>query len=544
MSDKLNRWKSLNKEINNYNKKYRIGQALIDDDYYDELKSELELLQDELGIHNNLNIIQDPVNGPKVKHSYPLLSLDHGFGEEAVHNFIKKRGDSTFPIIVEHKIDGISLAIRYIDGKLNQIITRGNGVEGMNVTEKLSHLQIPRQINYSHDLEVRGEMYTTFEQFQLIKDKFASPRNYCASFVHSKNQMYIIPLFFAIHDCINFPCTDYLGLLHSLQNLGFPFIWHKIAHTTDEIVHILNQVVQNRAQIEYPIDGIVLKINNMEIRQRLGSHLTAPRYACAIKIRANNKQTTIRDIQVSVGKFGTVTPVALFDPIFIDGNKLSRASMHNVNELKKNRYGIGDRIIVERAGDSVPQIISKIYDNHNPFLIALCPSCNSNLIDVNNGLLCPNSWQCPGQKIARIRHFCSRNAANIDGISTKKIQQLVELNLINNPIDFFALKLDHLKCVRGWDKKSINNLHVAIKRAVNIKLANFLYGICIPNVGYGTAVNLAKYYHTFSNFLLSINKEEVQNVPNIGAVTLQSIKNFINSDLEKWIYRATDYLKI
>lgn len=540
--DLLKKYLNLKKTLDKYDKKYRMGISLIDDDYYDELNLELKKIEEEMDI-KRIDKIKDPLNGQKIKHTIPMLSLDHGFEEEAIKNFINRMGIYSFPLIVEHKVDGVSLSIKYKDSKIHQILTRGNGLEGIDVTDKLKYLHVPKKINYSDELEIRGELYTTFSEFEKIKNNFTSPRNYCASFLHRKVMNFSIDLFFVAHDCITFKDNDYLTILQKLQNLKLPVVWNKTVNNLEDTVELFWQVMNSRDKIEYPIDGIVLKINDSKKRMELGSHLTAPRYAMAVKVRATKKTSEIKEIFFSVGKFGNITPVAIINPVKINNFTVNRVSMHNINEVNANNYGVGDIIEIERAGEAVPQIVRKVFDANSQSIITNCPSCNKVLVKTKETIKCPNSWNCPSQKIARISHFCSRNAMNIEGLSEKRIHQLIEEGLISFPNDLFKLQLSQLADLDGWNYKSAENLLENLEKSRKPDFENLLFALCIPNIGYGKAIEIKKHVGDLDSFIELFKKSMIIDLPRIGRVAGESIFNFLNSSDSLWISELKNEIK-
>jgi len=535
----VKRYKLLKEAVKKHNTQYRLGQPLLEDESYDQLLLELKNLEAELQLQTSSGIT-DPLYGTKINHVKPVLSLDHGFEEAAIRDFIKRMKTHAFPLILEHKIDGVSLSARYLDGTLNQLLTRGNGIQGIDVTNKVSHMMIPNRIEYLGNLEVRGELYTTFEEFERIKHDFTSPRNYCAAFLHGKHVSSRIKLFFAIHECFNLEKSTYLETLDALEKLGLPVVWRTLAHTEQEAIDIFWQQIQNKYTLEYPIDGIVLKINDNHAREEMGSHLTAPRYAFAVKMHPKPTQTKILNIELSIGKFGNITPIAIIEPVKINGYEINRVSLHNIEEIERNQYGIGDLVSIEHTGDAVPQISNKIFDAQNKFIISKCPSCDQKFNIENDKLKCTSGWTCLDQQVARITHFCSRNAMNIDSLANKKIKELVVAGLIKLPIDLFKLTRADLGNIYGWNKKSMNKFFHNLEKSKANALDKFLFALCIPNVGYGVAKKIAANFNTFDTFTDAF-KNGIPVIPGIGKVIIESIKNFLQ--METWIYELRRYLK-
>lgn len=548
----LKEWKSLVRQIDLYDKSYDEGLPLINDNLYDELRNRLAYIESIIGIQKDspLHKIRGEAHGNKIRHSELMLSLDHGFGIKSINGFINKiqnTGHNPFPIIAEHKIDGISLAIRYSNGNI-QILTRGNGIEGIDVTEQMQYLDIPRNIN--ENIEIRGELYMKHHDFAKIADKFSSPRNYCASLIQNKYSIPNAKVSFAPHNamiCDKHNIISYIDKINYIKELGFKPIISWICNNQDDCAEVFKGVESNLKNIEYPIDGVVYKVNCLEIWNVLGSHNTAPRYAFAAKFHKIIYETTIRDISFQIGKFGTITPVAIFDCIEIDGNKITRATIHNVDELKKNSYGVGDKIGISRAGDSIPYINSKLFNADNFKIIDRCPCCGFALEQFEKTLRCNNSWNCIEQKIDRIYHFCSIEGFNIKGVGLNIIKEMVQSGFISKPIDIFNLPSKilnkELYLSKGWNVKSINNLLLSIEKSKNVRFANMIYALCIPNVGYGVSKGLAKYYPNFDAFITNF-KYIPDKIPGIGVKIIESIKTFLHAEDNKWIFALQDKIII
>lgn len=548
--DLLAKRKRLSAEIRKHNKLYQKGIPLIRDDYYDSLCRELKELENTLGqaLNSPLTSIHNSQRGNKVDHSEPMLSLDHGFGVKAIQAFLKRitnNGIEVFPLVIEHKVDGVSLALRYANGELKQAITRGNGKYGIDVTKQIQSLEVPRSVDHMHDFEVRGEMYVTFDEFERVKDSFSSPRNLCAAIVHSKNPVNNVRLRFAIHSCIGINVNTYTGRIDYVARLGFETIQRAIANDPDECVMTFEKIELERPTIKYPIDGVVLKLNNIRDWEELGTHRTAPRYAFAVKFTPISQTTTIREIKLQVGKSGTITPVAIFDPIQIDGHNISRASLHNIDELYQSKYGVGDIVSISRSGDTIPYLSEKIFHAGNDPVVTNCPSCNSVLEKFEKTLRCLKLWECQAQKVARIDHFCARNAFNIDGLGEESIKDMVQNNFIYYPIDIFDLpekiksgELD-LAQLPGWNTKSVNNLIRNIELSKVVKLANFLFAAGIPNVGYGNAQTLASNFSGFDELFQYFRDNTEPIVNGLGKITCKSIKSFLEDEREAWILRRS-----
>lgn len=571
----LDEWKKLATQIRKHNKLYEQGKPLIGDDYYDLMTSRLAWIEGIIGPQRNSPIREVRVTegAKKIEHLAPMLSLDHGFLGESITNFLKKLRNLTndpFPIIAEHKVDGIALALRYVDHKLSLALTRGNGNMGTDVLSRIKYLDVPQEIAHPGTVEIRGELFMRFADFEQIKDRFSSPRNACAAFLQNKEPISYMKVGFFPHNVIGLQAHTYLELINSL--LGFKIFEREVCNSEQDCLDFFAKTQEKRDKIEYPIDGVVMKMNDIKECEKIGFHRTAPRYAFAAKFSPFFKKTTIREIEMQVGKFGTITPVAIFDPIEIDGSVIRRATLHNFDELQKHGYGPGDEILVSRAGDTIPYVCEKVYDAKNPISIQNCPSCGAKLGPFEKTLRCPGGWACPEQKADRLEHFCSLNAFNINGMGKKVVRSFIEQGFLQYPCDIFDL-LNHRKQILemdGWSEKSVTNLMSAIEKAKLTPLAKMIFGLCIPNVGYGNAVSLAEHFGSIENLILEFGSNELikwsldrqglnteirnsaQNQQSlaidasptgIGKITLSSIRNFFNSDNQEWIKSLINKMK-
>ncbi len=545
-------WKDIAKKIKIYDKKYSYGQALIEDSSYDALKSKLKDIENIIGKQKNspLDVIGE-VEEETVPHKHPMLSLDHGYGTDSISKFYQKIHNAIKKVptmILEHKIDGIAASIRYKDGNLEYVLTRGDGASGIDITKQSEYIDgIPKNIS-ENDFEVRGEIYMSFVDFEKTSE-FKSPRNATAGILRNKSLDFIAAhkLKFIAHGFISSDFDSYESGIKFLNNNGFKTPKYYLSKSENESAEIFNRI--NREKIEYPIDGIVLKINNLDICEKLGAHRTAPKYAFAAKFPPKNSKTFIENIEMQVGKFGSITPVAIVDPIEIDGVRIQKVSMHNMQELKNKNYKIGDEIILARAGDVIPYILEKISSSKNVNSpqddTEICPSCSSKLIWESVSMKCTNQWNCKSQAILRIEHFISRKAMNISGLGNKNIEKLFDAKILQKPVDIFkikdlVLKNDYqIKSLLG--SKVAKNIYEKIEENRKISLHKFIYALCIPNVGYGNAKTISDNCESFENFIKTFSKNEIE-IKSLGPVIINSIKKFINE--EKWIFNAYEELLI
>lgn len=543
-------WSNIADKIKGYNQAYDQGKSLIDDDGYDALKVRLFQIEQIIGKQpkSPLYEVGSNLSANKIPHIHPMLSLDHGFTVDAIHRFVKKVSNSTadvFPMIAEHKIDGVAISLRY-DGNF-VAVTRGNGKEGVDITSQIKFVEIPRSLDLK---EVRGELYMTYQEFEKLQYKFSSPRNACAALLQSKTPLPWLKVEFIAYNSYGYTHLTYVEKIAHLQSLGFKTPPNKICANVADCIDFFTETetMRNQNKLPYPIDGIVLKLNSLADWDKLGSHRTGPRYASAIKFLPKSATTVITDIIPQVGKFGVITPVAVFDPVMIEGSKISRATLHNFSEINEKQYGIGDKILVSKAGDTVPYIQMKIAGNNAPFKLINCPSCGSTLTQFEKTLKCNQSWNCTAQKIGRIQHFCSRDAFNIMTLGAKTIEEFVNAGYLNTPLDIFALE-DNIACGKiklkeGWQVKSIQNLIDGINNARNIDMSNFLFALGIPNLGLGQASAIAKCISSFSQFVSIYKNQENFSIKGIGRILIQSIYNFLHDNTQGWIYGLTNHCNI
>ncbi|QEK38456.1 NAD-dependent DNA ligase LigA [Candidatus Cytomitobacter primus] len=567
----LNEWKQIAKQINKYDKKYAHGIPLISDISYDALKQRLEDIENIIGKQKNspLNKIGE-VEEETVPHENQMLSLDHGYESESISKFYKKIHNaikSEPEMVLEHKIDGIAVSIRYKNNKLNYVLTRGDGFEGIDITKQSEYISgIPKTLSLDN-FEVRGEVFMTFKDFEKTNG-FKSPRNATAGIIRNKEMSFIAShnLQFIAHSFTNFSkFNKYIDMIHFLRNEGFKTSDYFISQDENKSIQIFKSI--NRDEISYPIDGMVLKINDLKICEELGNHRTAPRYAFAVKFAPKSSSTFIENIDMQIGKFGTITPVAEVKPIEIDGVEIKKVSIHNMLELKNKNYNIGDEIILARAGDVIPYILEKVShkmeginhkegkeDKKNKDTInsdnisnlpEYCPCCETKLIWDSVTMKCTNGWKCKKQSLLRIEHFVSRKAMNISGLGSKNIEKLFEHQIIQKPNDIFKI-IDLVLNNDGMIKKLLGtkvatNTYESIKANQNIALNKFIYALCIPNVGYGTAKTIADHCKTFDEFIKTFSDKEVE-IKGLGPVIIESIKSFITEEM--WIFDAYQNIQI
>ncbi len=487
----------------------------------------------------------------KVKHRKPMLSLDNVFNEKEflefqkkLRRFLKMPEDFPIPTVAEPKIDGLSASLHYQDGQFVLGATRGDGQAGENVTANLRTVRdIPLHLlgdSFPKSLEVRGEIYMTLEDFEELnksrkqqnESDFANPRNAAAGSLRQLDSTITAsrPLHFFAYYAQNLEgnlTKTHSELLEKLQTWGFTVNpYHKLCNEFGEMLAYYQEMQETREQLNYEIDGLVFKVNDQLLQERLGVVGRAPRHSIAFKFAAEQAETVVEDIILQVGRTGVITPVAVLRPVIVGGVTVSRASLHNEEEIRRKDIRINDTVIVQRAGDVIPQIVkalenkrlstSQIYNFTDN-----CPCCNSKLHKTPGQIAkrCLNGFGCEDQAIQRLIHFVSRDALNIDGLGEKNIAKFYGLNLITSPVDIFTLEgrnqssKESIENWEGWGKQSTQNLWDAINKARTIPLDRLIYAIGIPQIGQTTAKLLAKHYKTFEKFLeniISVNQNDAK----------------------------------
>lgn len=494
----------------------------------------------------------------KVKHRVPMLSLENAFTSEDVINFFDRIRrflslDNQEPIdcIAEPKIDGLSAALHYQNGRLKLAATRGDGSEGEDITENVKTINnVPIMLsgnNIPESIEIRGEIYMSrADFFQLNQQRqqegepeFANPRNAAAGSVRQLDPSVTAarPLsFFAYYyDTLSGDqVATHSDSLEKLKQWGFSIACEiKHCQSTTDLLDFYTDINAKRAELPYDIDGVVYKINNLAWQKRLGSVGRTPRYALAHKFEAEKAETILEDIGIQVGRTGVLTPVAHLKPVTVGGVVVSRATLHNADEIARKDARIGDHVVIQRAGDVIPQVVRVIPDKRQtgsqPFIFpTTCPACGGDVAQIPGEVArrCVNGLQCPAQAVERLKHFVSRDAFDIEGLGARNIESFYDEGLIRTPVDIFTLeKQDQqsstpLRRKEGWGVQSAVNLFDAIDKRRTISLDRFIYALGIPQIGSVSAKLLAKHYITFDRLIQAMQEAQVT-----GSEALQDLLN-------------------
>ncbi len=531
---------------------------IVDDATYDAARRRaiaIEEMYPELAKNGASSRVGAAVSGKfhSVPHSVPMLSISDVFNEGEVADWFNKLSDKD--IFIELKVDGVSFAARYEHGQLVRGLTRGSGVAGEDITENLKTIaDIPQQLHgdFPDIIEVRGEVYMSRADFLALNaaateagDKiFANPRNAAAGSLRQLNpgvtaSRRLSAFAYTYGELSARTWASQSEYFDKLESWGFKTTrhWAHRVNTLDEIQRVYNDTMMIRAEIPFDIDGLVLKVNNVDVQERMGARANSPRWEVAYKFPAARGITTLRDITVQVGRTGVLTPVAELEPINIGGVLVSRATLHNADEIVRLGVDIGDKVIVQRAGDVIPQIVDVAEDAPNaaPFVFPdRCPVCGGNVVQESGQVArrCVNTLGCPAQRIGELEHFVSRKGFDIDGLGVKQLELFVSRKWIENPADIFTLVSRHgdeIKKLDGFGEKSVSNLNASIERARTIELHRFLFAIGIPDVGAVTAKILARAFGTL-DAIRTAPVWRLKQVDGIGDVMADEIVSFFSDE--------------
>lgn len=538
---------------------YKEAQPFISDREFDEAFSELKKLEDEF----NLKTDGSPTNRvggqptkefPTVDHPVAMLSLDNTYSEEELNDFDRRvrdiLGHEDFSYLVELKFDGAALRLRYENGELTLGATRGDGDQGDDVTSNVKTIRdIPLQLynGYPPVVEVRGEAYMEKEAFARMnhfreeegQNVFANPRNATAGSLKIQDPKTVArrPIRFFSFDLLLEGSENQITQKEKIDRLneyGLPVCEHYAVCDAINEVHIkINEWDELRHQLPYETDGVVIKVNESKFRDELGSTAKAPRWAIAYKFEAEQALTKIEDITLQVGRLGTITPVAELKAVQLAGTTVKRASLHNEDEIRRKDIRVGDDVVVEKAGEIIPQVINVVNpdreDRAEPFSMPeTCPACGERLVKLEEEVAwrCINT-ECPPQVRSRIEHFASRDAMDIDGLGEAIVDQLVSNKLIKTYADLYSLSTDVLMPLERMAEKSAQNLIDALEESKKQPFERVLYALGIRFVGKTVARDLANGFKTIDR-LKEATAEEIETIESIGPRIAESVSEFLD----------------
>jgi len=540
--------------LKKYNKEYFENDSpIVSDDDYDNLKSKiLKFEKKYLYLVNksspSAKVGYKPSNKfKKVKHLKPMLSLSNAFEKEDMKDFLSKisnflnNKDLNIELSSEPKIDGISATLIYEDGLLIKGLSRGDGVIGEDILQNLMTInEIPKKIfekNIPKIIEIRGEVYIGKNDFEKIKNNFANPRNAAGGSLRQKNprETAKIPLKYFAY---GFGVVEPMVFKTQSEFINKISQWGFLTNSNNQVVKGLNEIEkqhdlinETRSSLDYDIDGLVYKVNNLELQSRLGNTSSSPRWAIAYKFSSEKAITKIKDIVIQVGRTGAITPVAKVEPVTVGGVVVSNATLHNEGEINRKDIRIGDTIKIQRAGDVIPQVVSvdKSKRNKNTYKfifpeICLCGAKTIKEISISTNKedavrRCVKGYDCSFTAREKLKHIVSKEAFNIDGLGKKVIDQFWGLKLINEPADIFRLNYNKIKNLEGWGDLSIKNLKNAVSAARVISLNRFIYSIGIRHIGQENAKILSGFFisiNKFSDLFKQSKRKEI--LSNLGAL--------------------------
>ena len=557
----------LRRELNYHGQRYYVlDDPVISDVEYDRMFRELLDLEEQFPKlvtpdSPSLRVGGAPLSSfEEVKHPFPMFSLDNAFDEDEFRAFDKKvqrflQLDTEITYIAEPKLDGLAVELIYENGVLILGLTRGNGIVGENITRQLKtvqtiplHLQVGGSYEVPDRLIVRGEVYLPVKGFEQLNSQrmadgeplFANPRNAAAGSLRQLDSRITSkrPLAFfvyAIGDPDSVSCTSQWESLDFLRSVGFkvnPYV--RKCSSLEDVEKCYQTLVAMRHDLEYEIDGMVVKVDSFELQNRLGTTTRAPRWAVAWKFPALQVSTRIEDVEFQVGRTGAVTPVATLQPVDVNGVTVRRATLHNQDEIERKGLRIGDIVLIQRAGDVIPEVIKPVVEvrtgNERVIIFpSTCPECDHKLVRPENEAVtrCPNP-NCPAQKLQNLIYFAGKNGMDIDGLGRKNMEQLVQKGLVKDLPDIFHLSVDELSVLDGWGIKSAENTIEAIAAVRKTSLAKFIRALGVRYIGEVNAGIVAAHYPEL-NRLMKASDNDLIELEGIGQQAASSMMNYLHN---------------
>ncbi|MDC0426581.1 NAD-dependent DNA ligase LigA [Pelagibacteraceae bacterium] len=576
------------KSIEKHNKSYYDKDSpLISDQKYDELKKNILYLEKKYFFLKKYGSINKQVGFKpsskfnKIKHSKPMLSLANAFDSNDVKDFTKKinnylnNKDINLSFSLEPKIDGISASLTYKNGLLIQGLSRGDGETGEDILENLKTIKEIPHIIKAKDIpkffEIRGEVYIGKKDFERIKDKFANPRNAAGGSLRQKDSVVTakVPLKFTAYGFGKvepFIFKKQSEFLKKINEWGFKtnpnnYLAKNLKETEDQY----KKIEKIRSNLDYDIDGLVVKINDLSLQTRLGNTSSSPRWAIAYKFSSVKAITKINDIVIQVGRTGALTPVAKVEPVTVGGVVVSNATLHNEEEIVRKDIRVGDFVTIQRAGDVIPQVVSvylnKRNKNSKKFIFPTkCPCGSDTIKEINVNTKKTDAVRrcldkenkCQFIAKEKLKHFVSKDAFNIEGLGKKVIDQLWDMSLIRNPSNIYNLDYNKIETFEGWGKLSVNNLKAAIDKSSEVLLDKFIYSLGIRHIGQENAKLLGNFFKSITKFIELFNTlkrenllKNISELDGIGSAQLKSLEEFFsNKKNEKMASDLIKYLKV
>ena len=554
----------LRAEIEEHNYRYHLlDDPVISDSRYDGLIRSLEKLEGE---HPDLVTPNSPTqrvgSAPldrfeAVEHRVPMLSLNNAFSPEEVGEFDRRcregTGHAAICYVVEPKIDGLAISLTYEQGELTRAATRGDGRTGEDVTLNVRSIpSVPLRLRPGSPpgvLDVRGEVFMPVAGFQALNEQqkardeklYANPRNAAAGSLRQLDSKICAqrPLSFFCYAVGTWQGTDQprtqMQILEQLREFGLPV--NPLAREVkglDACLKCYQEILALRDSLGYEIDGVVYKVSRIDDQQVLGSVSRAPRWAMAHKFPAQEETTVVKAIEVQVGRTGALTPVARLDPVFVGGVTVSNATLHNASEIERLDVRIGDTVVIRRAGDVIPEVVSVVLEHRRRGARRFrfpseCPVCGSSISSDEGGVIqkCSGGLVCSAQHKESIKHFASRRAMDIEGLGAKLVEQLVDSGRVKTPADLFTMSATELAALERMGEKSADNLIASLEKSRQTTLPRFLFALGIPQVGEATAQTLAQHFGTLET-LMAAPVESLEAVADVGPVVAREIRHFFD----------------
>jgi DNA ligase (NAD+) len=567
----------LRDEINTHNYRYYVLDApTIPDAEYDRLLRELQQLEQD---HSELITPHSPTQRVgaqplkafgQVAHAVPMLSLDNAFNEQELRDFDRRIRErlqlDQVDYTAEPKLDGLAVSLLYHNGLLQQAATRGDGYTGEDITQNVRTIAcVPLRLRgegYPERLEVRGEVYMTLQGFATLNQQqarrgdklFANPRNAAAGSLRQLDPRVTASRPLSM-DCYGIGQVEgqhadmipdrHSDILAALKGWGLRTNEHiQTVQGVDACLQYYQHINAIRADLAYEIDGVVFKLDQIEWQQRMGFVARAPRWAIAHKFPAQEELTIVDAIEVQVGRTGALTPVARLEPVFVAGVTVTNATLHNLDEVRRKDVRVGDTVVVRRAGDVIPEVVSVVLERRPPGtrvfeLPSRCPVCDADVVRVEGEAVsrCSGGLYCPAQRKEAIKHFASRRAMDIEGLGDKLVEQLVEQKFIDHVDDLYSLTAGPLMTLERMGEKSAHNLIAALQQSKTTTLPRFLYALGIREVGEATARSLAHYFGSLEA-IINADQAALEQVPEVGPIVAAHVVSFFAQPHNQQVIRA------
>ena len=547
------RIKELSDSLKYHNRKYYIEDSPeISDFEYDAMLRELEDLEAEFPQFKYEDSPTQMVGGAasklfsEVVHTVKMESLQDVFNFEELRSFLSKIDLEKTDLSVEPKIDGLSVSLEYRDGLFFRGSTRGDGVVGEDVTANLLQIKnVPKAIKFMGELEVRGEVYMPRDSFLRLRERqenlgeapAKNPRNAAAGSLRQKNPKITkereLDIFvFNVQRITDKEFSSHIETLDFLKDLGFNTLpTYLKCKTVDGVIGEINRIGDSRGNLPYDIDGAVVKADNLTYRETIGSTSKFPKWAVAFKYPPEEKETVLKEIEINVGRTGALTPTAVFDPIQLAGTTVSRATLHNEDFITSKGIGIGDTIIVRKAGDIIPEVLAVAKKGEASSVYKMpdkCPSCNSPVFreDGEAVLRCTNA-ECPAQLLRHLIHFTSRDAMDIEGLGPAMLEQLVNADLLHNIVDIYNLDYEKVATLERTGEKTVQNLKNAIEKSKENDLSKLLFAFGIRHIGSKAGKLLSEHFGDIDAIMMA-NSEDFENIEGFGSILAQSAAEFFS----------------